>query len=1290
MPRRRSPLPAFRSTASLVLSAIIAISLAVSGTSPAFAEEPPPAAPVVETPAPVVETPTPVEQPDEPGDSDITPGASVEGSVSAADGSAVGDASVNAYRLNGESFEYVAGVLTAGDGSYAVEALPAGTYTLQFGPPWESDLVGEWWDDKPDEWSADQFEVVDGATLSGIDAQLATGDVSPEGGTVSGVVTGSDAQPLAGVGVSAMSADWNNWSSAVTDADGRYEITGLAVGDYTISFQPDAFDPSVVSGFLAEYWADKRLSYEADLVTVGPDEAVAGIDAQLERGGTITGVVAADGGPIAGVEVSAVGSGWGSATTDEAGRFEMTGLVPGTYSVWFAMPSGSPYFSGGAEVDVTSGGIAELDFVPEGAASVHGRVSLADSGAGVAGATVTLHALGGASVGTATTDADGDYVIAPIAAGRYLLEVSGAGIGTTWSGGSPDRSGAQSFQVAAAHETTVDVAARHGGSGVIEGTVSSMTNDGVVPADGAYVELHTERGMVRSAITDATGGYRFEELEAGSYAVRFAQHEWSSTSWWSDGATSDAALFFDLDATGTATHDFTLPGFGWITAALPVDGAYTGYLHMEAVDAVTGEVVARGSSFDGNEYTLFDVPAGDVKVRYSGPIRDSWWGGADFASAQTISVPIGGEARADATLSLDTVLSGIVTAPDEQPVAGASVYIRPDDGSSGSYYASTDDTGVYRVTGLEPGRYTVSAQSIGASAHEPAVVEIAFDVAAVTRDIRLSQDVKLAGTITLQGQPVEGCLTARILGAQGADGDCTDASGSYEHWLAPGEYDVSFRTTADLGAAGLSHRVTIAPNQSGTLELNSDLEPGGVVEGTVTADLGAGSEPIEGVWVTAVGDAGPAASAVSGVDGTYRFTGLQNGVRYTVRFGDVWSDLGMEWWDGAPTPDSATAVVLGAEPMTGVDAELTRGGAVSGRITDVDGRGASFTTVEVYSPSGDLLGKQQANIHGAYLLTGLAAGDVTLRFVPSQQWAPGYLPEWWNDAGSVATAEVVAVTAGEEASRLDAVLNEVGTVAVELGAAEIHGVPKVGETLEAAATVTTDGASLAFEWLADDAVVAGATGAALTLTADLVGKRMSVRVTASADGYLPTTLTSPQTDSVAGTEPDPDLPRITGTPVVGAKLEADPGEKVRGTAFAYQWYADGSPIDGATDPTLRPTSAHEGTRIEVRVTTLRRGVVLERRTSTPTLRVLLADVPTVSGSAIAGSTLTADPGAWTAETEHTYQWYAGGEAIEGATGATLELTFGLAGTRIRVGVSGHLPGYPVVERRSEWIQVVRG
>lgn len=1308
--RPRSILPA-RAFARIALVAALVAGLAFGAASPAVAETTPPTAPAIEP----TEVPSPGDGPatsPAPAADDTveTAGsASLSGTVTSADAVAIGDVAVNAYRHNGDYFEHVSGTTTAADGTYAFEALEPGAFTLEFVPPYGSAYVGEWWNDRSAQWSADSFEIVGGEPLTGLDAVLALGGAvegvvlgadgaqlsgagvtahlvtagggfehrgtswtGPDGtfrigglpageytleftapwstayagewwndrpdrssaevfaivagetvsgltaelstgGSIAGVVTGDDAQPLAGVSVT---ANGPGSASALTDADGRYLLQGLAAGDYTVSFRPDSLGGGSASGYLDEYWDDATNMFEATPVAVAVGETIAGIDAELSRAGALSGVVAFDGRPIAGVQVSVSGAGWGFATTDADGRYEIPGLAAGTYNVWFTMPSGSPYRNGTAAVELTGGSGAVLDYTPERAASVGGRITADGSDSGVAGATVTLHAFSGAEAGTALTDADGRYTIAPVTAGRYLLEVTGPGIATTWSGGSPTRAGAQSFVVADATDVEQDVAADRGGSGSISGIVTVQTVDGIVPAQGASVELHSERGLVRTVSTDADGAYRFDGLEPVDYAVRFSERPWSATSWWWDGSARDTARFFEVGGE-SVVRDFTLPGHGWISSQITVDGAYTGYIRMEAVDPSSGDVLASSTSVDGAMHTLFEVPAQAVKLRFTGPIRDTWWGGSSFADAATINVPIGGEARADVSLSIDGVLAGTVFGVDGAPVPGASFTVAAVDGAN-TFWTTADASGSYRITGLEPGGYRVTVPGGPVGVAESVVVEIADGAGTTIHDVRLEAPVHLTGTVTHLGQAIKSCVGISEIGAPRLEPSCTDASGGYEHWLLPGDYVVSFRPMVDVGAAGELQQLSIAPGGGTTLTLDADLERGGIIEGRVTADLGNGVEPVSAHWVRASEGGVYAASAETGADGSYRLWGLRNGVPHTIVFGNPWNDLGMEWWEDATAPGASTAVTPGPDPVTGIDAELVRGAALSGRVTDADGLGASFADVAAYSAAGDLLGEVQADQQGAYQFNGLPAGPVLVRYVPSARWTPGHLPEWWRDAGSAASGAAVTVELGSETAGIDAELNRVGTVPVEMSAPEVSGTPRVGERLTAVATATTDGATLAFEWLADGAPIAGATSGTLDLAPEMLGKRIAVRATAAAVGYVPTTSTSEETDPVEAAGVDPAAPRITGTTVVGARLRVDAGPKAAGTTFAYRWLADGMPLAGATKSSLRLTEAHLGARIQVRVTTLRGGVALEQRISAPTDPVTAAAATAGRGSAANG------------------------------------------------------------------------
>ncbi|MCI1019167.1 excalibur calcium-binding domain-containing protein [Microbacterium sp. C5A9] len=159
-------------------------------------------------------------------------------------------------------------------------------------------------------------------------------------------------------------------------------------------------------------------------------------------------------------------------------------------------------------------------------------------------------------------------------------------------------------------------------------------------------------------------------------------------------------------------------------------------------------------------------------------------------------------------------------------------------------------------------------------------------------------------------------------------------------------------------------------------------------------------------------------------------------------------------------------------------------------------------------------------------------------------------------------------------------------------------------------------------------------------------------------------------------------PRITGIPAVGGTLTANAHWFADGTTSTYRWYADEVVIAGATAATFTLTAAQANKAISVSVIGSIPGYASNGGTSRPTEKVLLPGSPTISGTAATGSTLTANPGTWSTGTVFSYQWYADGVAIGGATASTFSPTAAHAGTQISVQVTGTLGGYPTVSAMS--------
>jgi surface antigen len=261
----------------------------------------------------------------------------------------------------------------------------------------------------------------------------------------------------------------------------------------------------------------------------------------------------------------------------------------------------------------------------------------------------------------------------------------------------------------------------------------------------------------------------------------------------------------------------------------------------------------------------------------------------------------------------------------------------------------------------------------------------------------------------------------------------------------------------------------------------------------------------------------------------------------------------------------------------------------------------------------------------------------------------------------------------------------------------VTGTAKVGSKLTAApGTWSVAGATYAYQWLADGAPVAGATGTTTTLTQALKGKRLSVRVTASAAGY-PTT----SAVSAAGAVVQPGVltssapPTITGDPRVDETLTAQPGtwDPAPG-GLGYQWLADGTPIQGATASTLAVDPSLVGKPLTVQVTATKTGYTAVSKVSAATAPVepgtlTLTSDPTTSGETRPGAVMQLSAVDAGPETTTRVQWRRGGEKVPGATEASYRLTNADLGKRVRAVVRINRAGYRQLVVRTPWSRLVR-
>ncbi|HET9442833.1 MAG TPA: hypothetical protein VFO65_05880, partial [Acidimicrobiales bacterium] len=261
----------------------------------------------------------------------------------------------------------------------------------------------------------------------------------------------------------------------------------------------------------------------------------------------------------------------------------------------------------------------------------------------------------------------------------------------------------------------------------------------------------------------------------------------------------------------------------------------------------------------------------------------------------------------------------------------------------------------------------------------------------------------------------------------------------------------------------------------------------------------------------------------------------------------------------------------------------------------------------------------------------------------------------------------------------------------------VSGAARVGEQLTAdpGTWAGTPPFAYAYQWRRCDAGggagvdIPGATRSTYVVVADDVGATLRVVVTATdATGAVSAPVASAPTGAVTAVAPaNTSPPAVGGPPGTGLTLQATTGTWTGSPppTFAFQWRrcdaAGGAGVDitGATGPTYVPVAADVGRTLRVVVTAANPGGTVAV-TSAPTPIIVVPPASTapasITGTAEAGSTLTARPGSWSGTSPTlSYRWRrcdatgGGGVDIPGATAATHLLTAADAGSTIRLVVT---------------------
>jgi len=363
-------------------------------------------------------------------------------------------------------------------------------------------------------------------------------------------------------------------------------------------------------------------------------------------------------------------------------------------------------------------------------------------------------------------------------------------------------------------------------------------------------------------------------------------------------------------------------------------------------------------------------------------------------------------------------------------------------------------------------------------------------------------------------------------------------------------------------------------------------------------------------------------------------------------------------------------------------------GSIAGTVSTAgDPLAVTAVEIDLYNGSGNPAGTTQPDADGNYAFDNLAPDSYTLHFAVTGPQAADYLAEWWDNQPLQQDATPVTVTAGQST-----VLNNAQLDQTPLSPAPtIAGTAAVGQTLTSSVGSWRPAPdSFGYQWLADGVPILNATDVSYLLTADQFGKAITLAVTAYRTGVDPITTTSAPTAAVAaGPFTATPTPLITGAPVVGQTLLANPGNWAPpGATFHYLWYRNGVGLAGSDQASHLLTSADGNTRISVKVTASETGYLTTARASAPTPVVVVPGTPKLTGIAKYGQVLQALPGSWL-PTGFTfrYQWYVDLKPIPGAVASAYRLPLGTIGRSVWATVTGLKTGYLPVVRRTPSVRI---
>ncbi|GAA5154527.1 hypothetical protein GCM10025768_25860 [Microbacterium pseudoresistens] len=639
------------------------------------------------------------------------------------------------------------------DGSYTITGLAAGDHAVEFAST--SSYMGEFYDNVWNSAEASIVSVTAGATVSGVDAQLAPGS------TLRGHVTRADGGSFATstVVVYASPIDGEGLDVNIPVAsDGSYELTGVAPGDYRVYSLADDNSTNLLGGYYGGSDWDT-----ATTVTIPSDAPIErnDLDLTMALGSELHGTVVRGDGEPWGASTPAVSlfelgtSGSGGTPVEADGSYVIHAIPPGDYTLKFHGVSdggvmwGDQWYNGQITPDnaetisfTEATTLTGYDATLTPAYPISGTVTL-DNGAAIRDHAIftTLETRSGSTVSFGEVRVDGTFEFTNVPEGEYTVRFSGNDwVRGAYYGGAEWVEDATFFVVDGAAVTGIDQVLAAGVP--LSGTLT-RSDGGPITDNSVYVWAYdSDYQTVAGDWVGIGGTYTIPALPVGEYRLNFSPQSSSPfLSEWYD----DARDFYTATPVSVSDTDTPITG---IDAELLVGGEIQGTVRGPdgepladvSVNAwsASAAIGSYASTDENGEYTIVGVAPGENQVNFyapwgSGLLSEYYDNARDPDDATMVVVDSSTPATGiDAQLEQGSSISGQVTLPEGDyadcriQIALVDAYPDPNQQSGDSGGHCVPEDGTFSINGIAPGDYKLRLFD---STGDPALATVWYDAA---------------------------------------------------------------------------------------------------------------------------------------------------------------------------------------------------------------------------------------------------------------------------------------------------------------------------------------------------------------------------------------------------------------------------------------------------------------------------------------------------------------------------------------------------------------------------------